>query len=107
MEAFTIPTIKMNFDKLISSVTIKQKGNTNTITIPADKSILQGALAQNVLIPYSCRSGMCSTCKAMCVTGEIEMLNGHLLPEKDVNEGYILTCVSYPKSKNVEIEILA
>lgn len=107
MEAFTIPTVKINFDKLVSNVTIKQKGSTNTITIPADKSILQGALAQNVLIPYSCRSGMCSTCKARCVTGEIEMLNGHLLPEKDVKEGFILTCVSYPKSKNVEIEILA
>ena len=107
MEAFTMPVIKMNFNKLISNVTIKQNGTTNTLQIPADKSILQASLSQNILIPYSCRSGMCSTCKAKCLTGEIEMLEGHLLPQEEVNNGYVLTCISYPKSENVEIEILA
>lgn len=106
MEAFTMPVVKINFDKLISNVAIKQNGNTNTITIPADKSILQGSLAQNVLIPYSCRSGMCSSCKAKCTSGDIEMLDGHLLPKDEIENGYILTCISYPKSENVEIEIL-
>jgi len=62
-------------------------------------------MANNILLPYSCRSGMCSTCKASCVSGEIKMTEGHFLEQTEVDKGHILTCVSYPASEKVVIAL--
>jgi len=59
----------------------------------------------NIALPYSCRSGMCSTCKASCSKGEVVMTEGHFMGEDEVSQGKILTCISYPASKNVVINI--
>lgn len=105
IEVFKMPTIKLSGKDLISSVTIKTNGQVHDIKVRGDKSILQQAMSDNIPLPYSCRSGMCSTCKATCVSGDIKMIEGHFLDEKEVENGKILTCVSYPESESVVIEL--
>lgn len=105
VEAFKPPKVKIDSKNLISTVTLKQNGKTHIIKVPGNKTILQQAMSENIVLPYSCRSGMCSTCKASCTSGEVTMMKGHLLPDNEVNEGKILTCVTYPTSEELTIEI--
>jgi len=104
IEVFKSPAIKMSGKNLISDVTIKVEGKTHQIKVRGDKSILQQAMSDNIALPYSCRSGMCSTCKAKCVSGEVKMIEGHILGEDEVAKGHILTCISYPESESLVVE---
>ncbi len=105
IEAFKPPKIKIAAKDLVSKVTIKHKGTDHQIEVPGNKTILQQAMLNNIVLPYSCRSGMCSTCKAQCTIGKTTMTKGHLLPDDEVKSGTILTCVTYPESEQITIEI--
>ena len=105
IEVFKSPEVKILGKNLLSDVTLKFEGDEHLLKVKGDTSILKQAMSDNIVIPYSCRSGMCSTCKAKCVEGEIKMTDGHFLTEEEVAEGSILTCISYPLSKEVVIEI--
>lgn len=105
IEVFKAPVVKVTGKDLISNVTLKLKGEVHLLKVRGDKSILQQAMSENIVIPYSCRSGMCSTCKGKCISGEIKMTEGHLLSEDEVLLGEMLTCISYPISENIVIEI--
>ncbi|WP_139957523.1 ferredoxin--NADP reductase [Flavicella sediminum] len=104
-EAFKPAKIKIDRKNLISQVQIKHKGATHKLQVPGNRTILQQAMENNIVLPYSCRSGMCSTCKAQCTDGEIILAKGHLLPDDEVANGTVLTCISYPKSEQITIEI--
>jgi len=105
IEVFKAPEVKISGKNLVSNVTLKLKNETHTIQVKGNESILQKAMAENIPLPYSCRSGMCSTCKGTCVSGNIKMADGHLLTDEAVNNGEILTCISYPESEQVVIEL--
>ncbi len=106
LEAFTADLTKMENEAVEeSSIQINGVGLEETIKVKKGETILQAALDQNIDIPYSCRSGMCSSCKARCTEGQVKMLDGHLLPEKEVNEGYVLTCISFPASEDVKLTL--
>jgi CDP-4-dehydro-6-deoxyglucose reductase len=59
-----------------------------------DKSVLDAALAAGILLPYSCRSGACSTCKARVISGTVQAgLNAaQILTPEEVSEGFTLMC---------------
>lgn len=59
-----------------------------------DKSVLDAALAAGILLPYSCRSGACSTCKARVVSGTVEAGNSaaQILTPEEIHEGFTLLC---------------
>ncbi len=105
VEIFKSPAVKIYGKDLISDVKLVFKGQTYQLKVPGNKSILSVAMANNIALPYSCRSGMCSTCKGTCTSGDIEMTEGHFLPQSEVDSGKILSCISYPKSEKVTIEI--
>ncbi len=105
VELFKRPTLVKSGKKPLSQVEIRLKGNNHQLQIAGNKSILQAAMAKNVALPYSCRSGMCAACKATCLSGEITMTEGHLLSEEEVDAGKILTCVSYPASEHIVIAV--
>lgn len=105
IEVFKSPEVKTTGKDLLSEVTISFEGNSHALKVRGDTSILKQAMSDNIVLPYSCRSGMCSTCKAKCIEGKIQMTEGHFLSENDVNNGNILTCISYPLSEKVVIEI--
>jgi len=67
-----------------------------------NESLLEAALRHNLDAPYSCQAGVCSTCKAKVLDGEVEMLVNHALEDYEVEQGYVLSCQSYPLTDKVK-----
>ncbi|MCU0416642.1 MAG: FAD-binding oxidoreductase [Cytophagaceae bacterium] len=88
-----------------SKVTVLYQGNEYIISMIPNKSILESALEQNIDLPYSCMSGMCTACMGKCVNGKVEMSEQDGLSKTEVNNGFVLTCVGRPSVANTIIEI--
>jgi ring-1,2-phenylacetyl-CoA epoxidase subunit PaaE len=87
------------------TVLLRFRSQDVEIQVPAYKSILQAALDEGVHLPYSCRGGRCSTCVARCKSGTVYMTINDVLTERDLADGWVLTCTGYPESDNVVIEV--
>jgi ring-1,2-phenylacetyl-CoA epoxidase subunit PaaE len=86
-------------------VTIIYQGTEYKITVPPNKSILEVALKENIDLPYSCQSGMCTACMGKCISGKVHLDESDALSDKELESGYVLTCVGHPVTPNVVIEI--
>ncbi len=71
-------------------------GEARPLVIPQGTSLLDAALQDNLDAPYACKAGVCSTCKAKVLEGEVEMIANHALEDYEVEQGYVLTCQCYP-----------
>jgi ring-1,2-phenylacetyl-CoA epoxidase subunit PaaE len=68
------------------------------------ESILDAALQKGADLPYACKGGVCTTCKAKLTSGEVRMdVNWGLEPD-EVEQGYILTCQAHPVSANISVD---
>lgn len=68
------------------------------------ESILDAALKQGADLPYACKGGVCCTCKAKLLEGEVEMEVNWGLEQDEIERGYILTCQSHPKTEKVVVD---
>ncbi|GAB3648270.1 1,2-phenylacetyl-CoA epoxidase subunit PaaE [Ramlibacter alkalitolerans] len=64
-------------------------------------SILDAASAAGLEVPYSCTSGVCGTCRAKLVEGQVRMERNFALDKKEVAAGYVLTCQAHPMTERV------
>lgn len=95
---------KKKSDK-ISNVTIKQDGIAFRFDLGYDDfPILDAAIKQGADLPFSCKGGVCSTCRAKLIEGKIEMEHNYALEPDELEKGFILTCQSHPRSENVVID---
>jgi len=89
----------------IKAVHIHNGRNDFELRIPVGKTILKTALEQGISLPYSCQGGVCGTCSAICKEGEVKMTINDVLTDKDLANGWVLTCVGYPMTDKVVLEI--
>lgn len=84
-----------------SVVTVICDQEETTFEMNAKSSVLQKALDNDVDAPYSCRGGICSTCKCKILEGTAEMRSNQTLTDGEIAEGYILSCQAYPTSEKL------
>ena len=66
-------------------------------------SILDAASAAGLEVPYSCTSGVCDTCRAKVMEGEVRMERNFALDKKEVANGFVLTCQAHPLTARVTL----
>lgn len=89
-----------------SSITVKVDGRSFDFDLAMndETTILDAALKQGADLPYACKGGMCCTCKARMLEGEVEMDVHWGLEHEEVEKGFILTCQSHPKTEKVVVD---
>lgn len=88
-----------------AKVTIRLDGRTSGFSLPHEGvPVLEAALAVRADAPYACRGGVCGTCRAKVVRGEVEMETNWALEPDEVAQGYVLTCQAHPLSPSVELD---
>lgn len=110
-ELFTAPVIMESittseFSKFdgVSKVTAILDGEEYTFDLEVKKErILDELDVMGVDAPYSCRGGVCCTCRAKVLEGKATMDNNMVLTDKEVADGYILTCQAHPASERLII----
>lgn len=88
-----------------SQVSVQFQSNTYTFPVTAGQTILQAAEAQGINLPYSCLSGICTTCAGTCTSGRVEMYTQEGYTDSEIGVGLVLTCVAYPTTPKVEMRI--
>lgn len=89
-----------------SQITVQLDGRAFDFALSFDsnESILDAALQQGADLPFACKGGVCCTCKAKLLKGEVAMDVHWGLEEEEVAQGYILTCQSHPKTERVVVD---
>jgi ring-1,2-phenylacetyl-CoA epoxidase subunit PaaE len=86
-------------------VTVVMEGATKTFMLEKGKeSVLEAGLKSGVELPYSCKSGVCSTCRAKLIAGEVDMDVNFALEDYEVARGFVLTCQSHPVTDKVTVD---
>lgn len=103
----------LHSEEFVSPTSISEEDLPNletTITLDGSEYQYSGKLnileyfeSKDVEIPFACRSGVCGACKVKCTSGEVLSLTDSGLNKQEKKDGYILTCVSWPKEK-LELE---
>ena len=79
-------------------------GIRHRFPVAAGQSIIEAAEAAGLELPYSCRGGMCCTCRARLVDGTVEMAQNYSLERWELEAGYVLTCQSRPTAPKVVLD---
>jgi ferredoxin-NADP reductase len=72
---------------------------------PYPESILQAAKKLKLNLPYSCETGKCGSCAAICISGNVWLSNNEVLTDKDLFRGITLTCTGHPQMGDVHLKI--
>jgi ring-1,2-phenylacetyl-CoA epoxidase subunit PaaE len=98
-------TASLGGDSSKSRITLKIDGIMFDFDLSNDQqTILDAALQQGADLPFACKGGVCTTCKAKLLEGEVEMDVHWGLEQDEIDAGYILTCQSHPRSEKVVID---
>jgi ring-1,2-phenylacetyl-CoA epoxidase subunit PaaE len=79
-------------------------GIRHRFTVPPGGHVVDAALAAGIRVPYSCKGGMCCTCRAKLVEGRVEMTLNYSLEPWEMERGFILTCQAVPKSQRLVVD---
>ncbi len=113
-ELFTTPGMKkMTVDRgqipekteVKSKITIKLDGISFDFDLGFEgDAILDAALKHGADLPYACKGGVCCTCRAKLIEGEVDMDVNYGLEQEEIEQGFILTCQSHPRTEKVVVD---
>jgi ferredoxin len=92
-------------DKKSYHVHLQFKGGHFDIPVTYPDSILRAAQKIKLNLPYSCETGKCGSCAAICVSGNVWLSNNEVLTEKELGRGLTLTCTGHPQNGDVILKI--
>jgi ring-1,2-phenylacetyl-CoA epoxidase subunit PaaE len=87
-----------------TTVTVILDGRESTVAMHADERVLDAALRVRNELPYACKGGVCSTCRAKLVEGEVVMAHNYALEPDEIAAGYVLTCQSTPVTDKLVVD---
>ncbi len=87
-----------------AAVTVVVDGTRHAFRVPAGGLVVDAAVAAGVRVPYSCKGGMCCTCRAKLVEGEVDMVRNFSLERWEIEAGFVLTCQAQPRSSRVVLD---
>ncbi|GAB2603424.1 phenylacetic acid degradation protein [Paractinoplanes abujensis] len=86
-----------------SEVTVLLDGRSTTVTVAKSDTVLDGAQRSRPDLPFACKGGVCGTCRARVVEGEVAMRRNFALERAEVDAGFVLTCQSTPLTEKVTV----
>jgi len=87
-----------------TEVTVVLDGKATTFSAPRHRSILDGAGQARPDVPFACKGGVCGTCRAKVLDGEVRMDTNWALEPDELRAGYVLTCQSHPTTSAVTVD---
>jgi len=92
-------------DVATAQVTVLMDGRHRTFTMKIDdETVLDAAANAGLELPFSCRAGVCSTCRTKVVAGEVAMDQNYALEDWELEQGYVLACQSRCKTPTLELD---
>lgn len=102
--ARSAPVVPQSGDPRGARITVTRDGLTRTVPCSAsDGSILDACARAGLELPYSCKSGVCGTCRARVQAGQVRMDRNFALEPAEVAAGFVLTCQSHPVNDSVAL----
>lgn len=97
--------VPINQPKSGANITVIIDGSSQSFVMPAgETSILDAAASNGIELPFSCKGGVCSTCRAKLVSGEVDMALNYALEPWELDAGFVLTCQARPMAEAVTID---
>ncbi|MFS4109900.1 2Fe-2S iron-sulfur cluster-binding protein [Streptomyces sp. PD-S100-1] len=87
-----------------STVTVRLDGRGGTWPVQEGETLLETVLRNRPDAPYACKGGVCGTCRAFLVAGEVRMDRNFALEPEETQAGYVLACQSHPATEAVELD---
>jgi ring-1,2-phenylacetyl-CoA epoxidase subunit PaaE len=87
-----------------AEVTVLLDGRGSTATIAPGTPILDGAQQVRPDLPFACKGGVCGTCRALLVKGEVTMRRNYALEQDEIDAGYVLTCQALAASDQITVD---
>lgn len=115
-ELFNTEGLQKSKEKFSSDLTNTEQTQMSDISIQMDgdifefeleyngQNLLDAALANGADLPYACKGGVCSTCKAKITKGDVVMDINYALEPYEVEAGFVLLCQSHPRSPHIYID---
>jgi ring-1,2-phenylacetyl-CoA epoxidase subunit PaaE len=89
----------------VCEVGVRMDGRRRVFTMDiGEETVLDAAARAGIDLPFSCRAGVCSTCRTKVIGGEVSMAQNYALEDWEVERGYVLACQSRPLSPTLELD---
>ncbi len=87
-----------------TEVTIVLDGLSSTAPMPRGRSVLDSAQTTRTDLPFACKGGVCGTCRAKVSDGAVDLRRNYALEQAEIDQGFVLTCQSFPLGDHVTVD---
>jgi ring-1,2-phenylacetyl-CoA epoxidase subunit PaaE len=88
----------------VATARVKLHGREKIVPMAKGESVLEAAIRAGIEAPFSCKGGMCCTCRARLTDGKVEMAANYSLEPWELEAGFVLTCQSHPRTTEVAVD---